>query len=486
MSFLLNNRYQIIQTLGSGGFGETYLAIDTHLPSQQHCVIKRLKPSTEDPETLEIIKQRFQREAIILENIGRACPQIPKLHAYFVENNEYYLVQDWIEGKTLKHQIKEVGLFTETDVRSFLISLLKTLEFIHSQNIIHRDIKPDNIIIRKQDNLPFLIDFGAVKEIVTSVPDDDSTTLTPSIVIGSPGYMPPEQAIGLPTFESDIYSLGFCAIFAVTGKTPNELNDLYFKGTAWPAFAPHISKGLAAILDQATKPASTDRFSSAHLMRQSLELPNTFVLQNKDAEKLIGPNEPKTKSNRHIIAGMSLLSLFLLFLFLVASGLAIYFFIEWSQTSRNLLSERSSSGYYLNRANEAENKANKAEARATEAENKVKSLSVDLARCKGAAYFAVGVENRTDQTLTYQVSNEDGTWTSITIKPKEIYNHWRQKDIYVKFDKSLEDGYTEQTYILKDATIYDHKPSEDEKAKSARYYFTRIGANGIEMYYEKK
>jgi serine/threonine protein kinase len=479
MSLLLNNRYQIKQTLGSGGFGETYLAIDTHLPSQQLCVIKRLKPSADDPETLEIIKQRFQREAIILENLCKACPQIPKLHAYFVEHNEYYLVQDWIQGKTLKQKVKDDGLFTEADLRNFLISLLKVLEFIHSQNIIHRDIKPDNIIIREQDGLPYLIDFGAVKEIITYVSEDNSTTLTPSIVIGSPGYMPPEQAIGMPTFESDIYSLGFCAIFAATGKTPNELNDLHFKGTVWSAFAPHISKGLAAILDHATRPASTDRYPSARVMREALDLRDTIVVPSKDAEKLIGLNDTKPKSRTTLIAGMSLLSLFLLLFFLAASGLAIYFFIQWNQTYRNLSSERSLSNSYSNRTNEAERKA-------TEAENKVKALSVDLAKCKGSAYFVVGIENRTEYTLPYQISNEDGTWTTITIKSKEIYYHWRQKEIYVKFDKSFEEGYTEQSYVLREATVYDHKPTDDEKEKSARYYFTLIGANGIEMYLEKK
>src|SRR3982750_3941252 len=121
---LLNNRYKIIQTLESGGCGETFLAEDTHMPSRRRCVIKQLKPATDEPFAYEIIKERFQFEATTLETIGEACDQIPHLHAYFTENKEFYLVQDFIEGKNLRRKVLEEGLFTENHARNFLISLL--------------------------------------------------------------------------------------------------------------------------------------------------------------------------------------------------------------------------------------------------------------------------------------------------------------------------------------------------------------------------
>jgi serine/threonine protein kinase len=111
MSELLNNRYRILQTLGSGGFGDTFLAEDTNSPSKRQCVIKRLKPKTDDAATWEIIKERFEREAAILEKLGEESSQIPSLKAYFDENHEFYLVQDWTERHQFGFWILDFGFW---------------------------------------------------------------------------------------------------------------------------------------------------------------------------------------------------------------------------------------------------------------------------------------------------------------------------------------------------------------------------------------
>lgn len=160
MPTLLNNRYQIIRTLGSGGFGETFIAEDTHMPSGRWCVIKQLKPVVNNPQVYQLVQERFQREAAILEELGNANSQIPSLYAYFELAGQFYLVQEWIEGSTLTDKVRQQGLMSENSVKEILIGILPVLDYVHSKRIVHRDIKPDNIILRQSDGQPVLIDFG--------------------------------------------------------------------------------------------------------------------------------------------------------------------------------------------------------------------------------------------------------------------------------------------------------------------------------------
>ncbi len=277
---LLNNRYQVIQVLSAGGFGETFLAEDTYMPSRRRCVIKQLKPITNDPKTYRKIQQRFEREAATLEYLGEASDQIPKLYAYFSENGQFYLVQEWIQGPTLTDIVKAKGSLNETAVREILLSLLPVLDYIHSKGIIHRDIKPDNILLGNPNpsstasdlgGKPVLIDFGAVKATVLSEVDA-SGYLTQSLVMGTPGYMPSEQAVGRPLFATDIYSLGLTAIYLLTGKRPQELQTNPQTGEIlWQHHAPGVSPNLAMILDRAIKPQASDRYTTASKMLHALQ-----------------------------------------------------------------------------------------------------------------------------------------------------------------------------------------------------------------------
>jgi len=269
---LLNNRYQVIQVIGAGGFGETFLAEDVHMPSRRRCVIKQLKPITNnDPQNYQLIQQRFEREAATLEYLGESSNQIPKLYAYFSENGQFYLVQEWIHGQTLTKIVAAKGFESETVVRQILLSLLSVLNYVHSKGIIHRDIKPENIILRSVDGKPVLIDFGAVKETIRSVVNSSGHP-TRSLVIGTPGYMPSEQAVGRPVYGTDIYSLGLTAIYLLTGKHPQELQtDLKTGEILWQQHAPNVSSQLTAILNQAIKPHAGDRYSTASKMLHALQ-----------------------------------------------------------------------------------------------------------------------------------------------------------------------------------------------------------------------
>ncbi|RUR84536.1 serine/threonine protein kinase [Chlorogloeopsis fritschii PCC 9212] len=271
MTTLLNNRYQVIQVLGVGGFSETFLAEDTHLPSRRRCVIKQLKPITNDPKIYPKIQRRFEREATTLEYLGEGSDQIPKLYAYFSENGQFYLVQEWIKGQTLSSIIKSQGSLGEAAVREILLSLLPVLDYIHSKGIIHRDIKPDNIILCSSNIKPVLIDFGAVKETIRSVENSPGYT-TQSLVMGTPGYMPSEQVVGRPVYATDIYSLGLTAIYLLTGKHPRELKTNPQTGEIlWQHHAPDISPQFAMILNRAIKPQASDRYTTASKMLDALE-----------------------------------------------------------------------------------------------------------------------------------------------------------------------------------------------------------------------
>ena len=267
---LLNNRYQVIQVLGAGGFGETFLAEDTYMPSRRRCVIKQLKPISNDPKTYQVIQQRFEREAATLEYLGAANDQIPQLYAYFSENGLFYLVQEWVHGHTLTNVIQSQGQLQENTVREILLSLLSVLDYVHSKGIIHRDIKPDNIILREIDNKPVLIDFGAVKETIRTTINAAGHP-TQSLVIGTPGFMPSEQAIGRPVYATDIYSLGLTAIYLLTGKYPQELETHPHTGQViWQQFAVGISPQLVMLLTQAIEPRMSDRFTTANKMLYAL------------------------------------------------------------------------------------------------------------------------------------------------------------------------------------------------------------------------
>ena len=218
---ILSNRYKILQKFGEGGFAETFLAEDLHLPTKPRCVVKRLRPPTADAESWQLARRLFEQEAEILYRLGNH-PKIPNLVAHFEENGEFFLVQELIEGWTLAQEFANKKNYEEKEVVDIIWQILETLTFVHSQNVIHRDIKPTNLIRRQSDGSIFLIDFGAVKQVSIN-PLNQNPTFKSTIAIGSNGYMPSEQTVGKPRFASDLYAAGLVAIQAATGINPLNL-----------------------------------------------------------------------------------------------------------------------------------------------------------------------------------------------------------------------------------------------------------------------
>ena len=275
---LLKDRFYAIKLIGEGGFGKTFQGVDIHMPSGRHCAIKQLKPMTDDPQVYELVKERFGREAVILEDLGGCDPQIPGLYAYFESGGQFYLVQEWISGVTLTTKVQTEGILTESSVREILTGILSVLDRVHSKRIVHRDIKPDNIILRGSNNQPVLIDFGAVKESM-------GTVLTPSgnsnrsIVVGTPGFMPSEQTAGRPVYASDLYSLGLTAVYLLTGKFPGELQTDPATGEIlWGQYAKSVSPTLAQILDKAIQSHPRERYTTAAEMLHALSPATTEIL----------------------------------------------------------------------------------------------------------------------------------------------------------------------------------------------------------------
>lgn len=154
------NRYRILQKISEGGFGQTFLAEDLHLPTKPQCVVKQLKPQFTDAESVNVARRVFEQEANVLYRLSNH-PNIPKLLAHFEEAGEFYLVQEFIEGLTLAQELAGGKRYAEKDALEFLKQTLETLAFVHSRGVIHRDIKPSNFIRRASDGKIFLIDFGA-------------------------------------------------------------------------------------------------------------------------------------------------------------------------------------------------------------------------------------------------------------------------------------------------------------------------------------
>ncbi len=268
----LEKRYRILRELGRGGFGRTYLAEDTNRYNE-HCVLKEFSPVVHSPKAVEL----FDRESSMLYNLQH--PQIPRfrelLRTDIGGNQALFLVQDYIKGQTYEEILisrqQQGKNFSEAEVTQLLFQLLPVLEYIHSKNLIHRDISPDNIIQHDADKLPFLIDFGSVKQIAASAlfqSKGQSDT-----AIGKQGYSPIEQMRqGKVSPASDLYALAVTALVLLTGKKPQKLYDVNQKSWDWRSHIT-VSQNLGTVLDKMLADRAGDRYQSAKEVREALKDP---------------------------------------------------------------------------------------------------------------------------------------------------------------------------------------------------------------------
>lgn len=261
---ILGSRYQVLEYIAEGGFGRTYLAQDTQLPGRDLCIVKQLAPSFNAPKLLTIARRLFKSEATALHSLGHH-PQIPKLLAYFEEEEKFYLVQQYIPGQTLDKEITSAKVWSTDQVVELLKDCLNTLRFIHDRGVIHRDLKPANLIRRDSDRKIVLVDFGTVKNILQG--QNSIAGLTVSV--GTQGYMPIEQARGKPRASSDLYALGMIGIQALTGVKPLNLEEDENGEIIWSHLV-DTKPELIKILTKMTRYNYMDRYSSAQSVLDDL------------------------------------------------------------------------------------------------------------------------------------------------------------------------------------------------------------------------
>jgi len=325
MKEIIGGHFQIVKELASGGFGQTYIAEDIHLPDRPLRVVKLLRPLTtagseivplaKDHPTFHIARRLFDREAQILYKLG-IHDRIPQLFGHFEDEEDFFLVQQLIDGNNISEEISDKQL-DQTQTINLLIDILTPLAFVHEQKVIHRDLKPDNLIRRSSDRKIVLIDFGAVKEVISQTTISDRQVRT--IAIGTPGYMPMEQGNGKPTLSSDVYAVGMIGIQALTGLHPTLIPSDPMTGEIQWQENFEVDPKLAVILNKMIADDFRQRYKSAQealeafrslqnqpdLQSVSSQPVETFVIDNKATE--IDIEGTKSKINKKLI--FSILSL---------------------------------------------------------------------------------------------------------------------------------------------------------------------------------
>jgi serine/threonine protein kinase len=268
-SLLLGGRYRAVQSIGSGGFASTFKAVDEHRLGTP-CVIKQFRPQQQDSDSYQKAVDLFTQEAVLLKDLG-SHPQIPELKAFLAQNNQLFIIQEFIEGNNLLQEFEQHGCFAAVDIIQMLKLLLPVLQFIHDRRVIHRDIKPSNIIRQSNGSL-ILIDFGSSHQSYTHLFD----RRTPQTA--TPGYAPPEQMRGRVFPSSDLFSLGLTCLRLLTGCFPNEQDiDPLFdeQSQAW-CWGDRISdirrenERLSHVLDRLLQTDLQQRYHSAQAVLEDL------------------------------------------------------------------------------------------------------------------------------------------------------------------------------------------------------------------------
>lgn len=284
----IQGRYYVVKQLGRGGVGVTFLARDQQCFDSQ-CVVKQLKPKSANTKTLEIARRLFNREAEIMNRLGD-YNFIPRLLAYFEHNNDFFLVQELIEGHDLSQEIITGEPWSEAKSITLLRDILEVLMFVQQNSVIHRDLKPSNLMRRIKDNKIVLIDFGSVKQVSTQT-IDAIEQIKPTLAVGTKSYMPMEQLAGRPGFHSDIFAVGVIVIQALTGVHPQELMIDSAGEIIWRDRLnrkSHYQPKFLDILDKMIRRRHQERYSSAGIVLS--DLVQLDIDQNNNKETILISN----------------------------------------------------------------------------------------------------------------------------------------------------------------------------------------------------
>jgi serine/threonine protein kinase len=302
---VLQNRYRIVAQLGQGGMGAVYRAWDTRL--NVSLALKEMIPQpTLDQQTLAALRKQFQQEAQILARLSH--PHLVRVTDFFEESGNAYLVMDFVEGESLADRIEREGALAEQQVLDWTQQLLDALAYCHAQGIIHRDIKPQNVIIRS-DGRAILVDFGLVK----LWDPNDPHTRTVMRGMGTPEYAPPEQydtQIGHTDARSDIYGLGATIYHALTGQAPPTATMRIASPAKYQPprmLNPRLSPATETSVLRATELAVENRFGSAEEMaaalRGGVHTPTVRVAPASTKTKVIPGARAVTEAQPAPVAG---------------------------------------------------------------------------------------------------------------------------------------------------------------------------------------
>ena len=275
----INDRYQIIRMIGEGGMANVYLAHDTIL--DRDVAVKILRGDLADDEKFV---RRFQREAISASSLSH--PNIVEMYDVGEDDGQYYIVMEYVEGKTLKSLIKRRGALTLPEVIDIMLQLTSAVACAHDSYIIHRDIKPQNVLI-KEDGTVKITDFGIAMAL-----NSNELTQTNS-VMGSVHYLPPEQANGSgATIKSDIYSLGILMFELLTGNLPfkgenaveKAIKQMREKIPSVCEINPHIPQSVENIILKACAKNPKNRYDNVLEMHDDIK---TCLNEERKDEKRI-------------------------------------------------------------------------------------------------------------------------------------------------------------------------------------------------------
>ncbi|MGF1590224.1 MAG: protein kinase [Pleurocapsa sp.] len=291
---LLYNRYFILHIERTNSFNKVFFALDTYQNPPRSCVIKVFEPIVQKIKIAQWIEIEFQKEAKRLKQLSLNNRHLPQIYTYSNDYQTYYIVRELIEGETLKEKVQTKGKLTAAEVREILIKLLLVLKYLHSQGVIHQNIKPKNIILRDDDYVPMLINFGSIKQIVATYGFYGDKQMFASNNIY--GYAPSEQTLGRSVPASDLYSLGLMAVYLLTAKNPLDLEvDPKSGNFQIPSVIASSDSNLAVIIGRATTSNLGDRYNSASEMLDDL-LTKNF----KHHDKQVSPEQNDSLKSHNI------------------------------------------------------------------------------------------------------------------------------------------------------------------------------------------